>query len=93
MDLVPDLALIDLAVRAFDEAVLVDPGVGRQRVDQADVRSLRGLDRADPAVVRGVHVAHLEAGALTGQAAGAEGGEAPLVGDLAERVGLIHELR
>ena len=92
MDLVPDLALIDLAVRAFDEAVLVDPGVGRQRVDQADVRPLRGLDRADPAVVRGVHVAHLEAGALAGQAAGAEGGEAPLVGDLAERVGLIHEL-
>ena len=41
----------------------------------------------------GVHVAHLEAGALAGQTAGPEGREAPLVRDLGERVGLVHELR
>ena len=54
----------DLAVRRLDEAELVDAGVGRQRRDQADVRAFRRLDRADAAVVRGVHVAHLEARAL-----------------------------
>src|SRR3546814_589618 len=78
---------------ALDEAVLVDPGIGRERVDQADVRAFRRLDRADAAVVRRVHVAHLEAGALAGQAARPEGREAPLVGDLRQRVGLVHELR
>ena len=58
------LPLLDLAVRRLDEAELVDPRVGRERRDQADVRAFRRLDRADPAVVRRVHVAHLESGAL-----------------------------
>ena len=40
-----------------------------------------------------VHVAHLEAGALAGQTARPERREAPLVRDLGERVGLVHELR
>ena len=85
-------ALLHPLVRALDEAVLVDPGVGGQRRDQADVRTFRRLDRADSAVVRGVDVAHLESGALPRQAARAEGRQAPLVGDLGERVGLVHEL-
>ncbi len=53
----------------------------------------RGLDRADPAVVGGMDVAHLEAGPLAGQAARAERRQPPLVGDLGQRVGLVHELR
>ncbi len=60
-DLVGHHAVAHLAVRSLDEAVLVDPGEGRQRVDQADVRAFRRLDRADAAVVGRVHVAHLEA--------------------------------
>ena len=40
-----------------------------------------------------VHVAHLEAGALAGEAARAERREAALVRDLGERVRLVHELR
>ena len=39
-----------------------------------------------------VHVAHLEAGALTRQTAGAEGTHTALVGDFGKRVGLVHEL-
>ena len=39
-----------------------------------------------------MHVAHLEAGALAGEAAGTERREPPLVGDLGQRVGLVHEL-
>ncbi len=92
LDLVGDLAVLDDPVRGFDEAMYVDPGVGRQRRDQADVRALRGLDRTDATVVGRVDVTNLEAGAFTGQAAGAEGREAALVGDLRQRVGLIHEL-
>jgi hypothetical protein len=93
LDLVGHLAVDHLAVRRLEEAVLVGAGIQRQRVDQADVRTFRRLDRADAAVVGRVHVAHLEAGALAGQTARAEGRDAALVGDLGQRVGLVHELR
>ena len=93
LDLLGDLALGDLAVRRFEEAVLVGLGVGRQGVDEADVRAFRRLDRADAPVVRGVDVAHLEAGAFAGETAWAQRGDAALVGHLGERVGLVHELR
>ena len=93
LDLLGDVAAVNLAVRRFHEAVLVGARIQRQRVDQADVRAFRRFDRADAAVVRRMHVAHLEAGALAGQAARAERRDAPLVGDLRQRVGLVHELR
>src|SRR3546814_14944401 len=51
-DLAGNLAVHDLAVRRLDEAVLVDAGESRQRVDQTDVRAFRSLARADAAVVR-----------------------------------------
>ncbi len=92
-DLLGDLAVLDLAVRRLQEAVAVGAGVHRQRVDQADVRAFRGLDRADATVVRRMHVAHLEAGAFAGQAARAQRGDAALVRDLRQRVVLVHELR
>ncbi len=91
--LLGDLAVADLAIGGLDEAVLVDAGEGRERIDQADVRPFGRLDRADAAVVRGVHVAHLEAGALARQAARPERREAALMGDFGQRIGLIHELR
>ena len=64
-DLVGDPAVDDLAVRRLDEAEVVDPGERGQGADEADVRAFRRLDRAHAAVVRGVHVADLEAGPLT----------------------------
>ena len=87
------LPSFDHAVRALDEAVLVDRGVGRERVDQADVRAFRRLDRADAAVMRRMHVAHLEAGALARQTARPQRREAALVRHFRQRVGLVHELR
>jgi hypothetical protein len=39
-----------------------------------------------------VHVAHLEAGPLTGQATRAEGRQATAVGQARQRVDLVHEL-
>jgi hypothetical protein len=92
-DLVGYPAVHDPAVGAFDEPVLIDAGISRQAVDQADIRAFRGLDRADPAVMSRVHVAYFEAGALAGQPAGAERRQAPLVGNLRQRVCLVHELR
>ncbi len=92
-DLVCHPAVDHAPVRAFDKPVLIDAGISRQAVDQADIGALRGLDRADPAVMGRVHVTHLEAGALAGQPAGTEGRQAPLVGDLRQRVRLVHELR
>ncbi len=85
-------AVLDQHVRGFDEPVLVDLGVGRERVDQADIRPFRRLDRADAAVMRGVHVAHLEARALARETARTERGKAALVRHFRERVGLVHEL-
>ncbi len=92
VDLVGDDTTDDLAVRRLDETERVDPGVHRQRTDQTDVGALGGLDRTHPAVVAGVHVADLEAGALTGQTTGAQRRQATLVGQARQRVVLVHEL-
>jgi hypothetical protein len=59
---------------------------------QTDVRAFGGLDRAHPAVVAEVHVADLEAGALAGEATGAERREATAVVQARQRVDLVHEL-
>ena len=85
-------ALFHAAERRHKEAVLVHAGVGREVADQTDVRTFRRLDRAHTAVVAVVHVTHVEARALTRQAAGAECGDTALVRQLRQRVGLVHEL-
>ena len=92
-DEVEHLAVLDAAVGRLDEAVLVDAREARERADEADVRAFRRLDGADASVVGGMDVAHLEAGALARQTARPKRREAALVGDLGERVGLVHELR
>ena len=92
-DVVEHPAVLDAAVGRLDEAVLVDAREARERADEADVRAFRRLNRADAAVVSGVHVADFEAGALTRETTRPKGGEAALVRDLRERVGLVHELR
>ena len=91
-DLAGDLATHDLTVRSFDEAELVDTRVGGERVDEADVRTFRGLDRADTAVVGRMDVADFEASAVAVEASGPEGGETTLVRQLGERVDLVHQL-
>ena len=87
------LDVLDDAVRRLDEAEVVDARVGREVRDQADVRTFRGLDRAQTAVVRVVYVSNLEGRTVTGQTAGSEGRHAALVRQLCQRVVLVHELR
>src|SRR5436190_1245660 len=92
-DLVGDLAVLDDPVRRLDEAEFGDGRHRGERTHQADVRALGRLDRAHPAVMRRVNVAHLDGRALACEAAGAERREAPAVGQPGERVRLVHELR
>jgi hypothetical protein len=93
VDLVGDLAVLHLAVGRLHKTERVDASVGGERADQADVRAFGGLDRAHAAVVRGVDVTDLHAGAVTGETTRAERGQAALVGQTRERVVLVHELR
>ena len=92
-DIVGDNTLFHHAIRAFQETVLVGAGIGRQGVDQTDVRTFRGLDRAHATVMGRVYVTDFEAGALTGQTTRAECRYTALVSNLGERVVLVHELR
>ena len=85
--------ILDHAVGGRHEAVLGDLRVGGERADEADVRSLGGLDRAHAPVVRRVHVAHLDRRALAREPAGAERREAAAVREAREGVRLVHELR
>ena len=60
----------DFAVGGFDEAEVIDAGVGGQGADEADVGAFWGLDGADAAIVGVMDVAHFEARALAAQATG-----------------------
>ena len=93
LDLVGQVAVLELLVGRDQEAVFVHAGVDGQAGDQADVRAFRGFDGADAAVVGDVDVADLEAGPLAVQPAGAQGRKPPLVREHRQRVGLVDHLR
>ena len=86
-------AIANAAVRRLDKAILVDARKAGERRNQADVRAFRRLNRADAAIVRRMHVAHFEPGTLATQTTRPKRRQTPLVGDLRQRIGLIHELR
>jgi hypothetical protein len=92
-DIVGEFGLGDLAIWRDEEPVGIDAGVDREAGDQPDVRAFRCFNRADPAVVRDMNVAHLEAGPLAVEPARAERREPPLMREHRERVGLVDHLR
>ncbi len=75
-----DLAVLGLAIRGFQEAEVVDAGEGGQRGDQADVGTFRRFHGANAAIMGGMHVPHLEAGAVAREATRPQGGQTALVG-------------
>src|SRR6202022_4570080 len=87
---VDDAAAFDFAVRRLDKAVVVDARKAGERADQADVRTFRRFNRTDATVVRGMYVAHFESRAFARESAGSKSRKTALVGDFAERVGLVH---
>src|SRR5439155_715190 len=88
----PDAPLFHLPVRRLDESEIVDARERGQRCDQPDVGTFRRFDRTNAAVVRWMHVTHFEAGPVAGEPARPQGGEAALVGQLGQRIDLVHEL-
>src|SRR3984885_10082876 len=92
LNVVDDAAALNFAVRRLDEAVVVDARKAGQRADQTDVRTFRRFDRADTAVGRRMNVADFESSALARETTGSKSRETALVGNFAERVGLVHEL-
>ena len=91
-DFVGCMAIDHPAIRAFNEAVLVDAGKSSQRVDQTNIRAFRRFNRADTTVMGRMHVTDFKAGPLTCQTTRAKRRKATLVGNFRQRVGLIHEL-
>ena len=67
LDIIGNLAFCHLAIGAFQETVRIGAGIYRQRVDQADIRAFRRLNRTDTTVVGRVYVANLKTGTLAGQ--------------------------
>ena len=84
--------LVHLPVGSLNEAILVDPSKSSQIRDQTDVRTFGSLDGAHTTVVGVVHVTDLERGAVTRQTARTQSGQTPLVSQLRQGVGLVHEL-
>src|SRR6266849_2108987 len=92
LHVVDDPDSLHLAVRRFDEAVIIDARKAAERADQADVRTFRRFNRANTAVVGWVNVAHFESRAFTGKTAWSKSRKTPLVRNFAQRIGLVHEL-
>ena len=96
-DLVRDLRIcriahIDATIRCLNESVFIDSGIAGQRVDQANVRTFRRLNRAHSAVMRIVNISDFESGSVPGQTAGPQSGETSLVCQLRQRIVLVHKL-
>ena len=87
------IGLINPPERRLNKTILINPRVAGKGVNKSDVRAFRCLDRAHAAVMRIMNIADLKSGSVTAQAAGAEGGQTPLVSELTKRIVLVHELR
>ena len=88
-----DHAVVHRTVGRLDEAHVRNLGIDAQRRDQTDVGTFRRLDRTETAVMRVVHVAHLETGAVARQTAGTERRQTAFVRNFGQRIDLVHELR
>ena len=87
------VALIYFPVRRLHKSILVDARIGRQRVDQTDIGSLRRLDGTHSSIMGIVNISHLKSGPVTGQTSRSKSRQTSLVGQFTQRVILIHELR
>ena len=65
-DLVSDLTILDNTVRGFNKPVGIHFGIGCQRDNKTDIRSLRGLNRTDTTVMGRMNITNLKAGPFTG---------------------------
>ena len=87
------ICFIYFTIWSFDKSILVNSRIGRKRVDQTDVRTLRRLDRTHSSVMGIMYVTDLETGTVSGKAAWSQRGKTSLMRKLGQRVMLIHKLR
>jgi len=87
------IGLVDLAIRSLYETIFINSCIACKRVDQTDVRTFGCLDRAHSSIMGVMYISNLESGTVSGQTAGAQCRQTSLVGQLTQRVILIHELR
>ena len=64
-DRIGRFALVYKTVRRFHKSILVYPRIRSQGVDQTDVRTFRGLDRAHTSVMGVVYVSNLESSTVS----------------------------
>ena len=86
------LTIVYTLVRSLYETELVYLCIDAKRRNQTDIRTFRGLDGTEAAVVGIVDVSDLEACTLTRQTARTQSRDTTLMGQLGQWVGLIHEL-
>ena len=87
------IRLIQYTIWSLNKSILVDPCIGRQRVDQTDVRTFRGLDRTHSSIMGVVYVTHLESCTVSGQSSRTQCRQTTLMCQLRQRIVVIHELR
>ena len=87
------IGLVDLTIRSLYETIFINSCITCKRVDQTDVRTFGCLDRTHSSIMRVMYISNLESGTISGQTAGAQCRQTSLVGQLTQRVILIHELR
>src|SRR6056297_1396044 len=82
-----------LSVRCFYKAEIINLGVNTQRGNQTNVWTFRGFNRAETTIVRIMNVTILKTGSFTRKTTRSQCRHTPFVGQLSNRVGLIHKLR
>ncbi len=91
-DLISHLAVNHLPIRRLEKAVTVGTSIGCQGVDQTNIWTLGCLNRTHTTIMRRVYVADFKTGAFPCQTAWAQCRHATFVGDLRQRVVLVHKL-
>ena len=86
------VCLVNLSVGRLNKAILVDTRIACQGVDQSDVGTLGSLDGTHSSVMGIVHVPNLKSGTVSRQTAGTQRRQTSLVGQLTQRIVLIHKL-
>ena len=87
------VSLVNFPVGSFNKTIFIDSRIACKIIDQTDIRSFGSLYGAHSAIVRIVHVPDLKSGTVSGQTAGSQRGQTSLVGQLCQRIVLVHELR
>ena len=59
------ICFVDLTVRCLDKSVLIDSCIRCKGVDQTDVRTFRGLNRAHSSVMGVMDISNLESGSVS----------------------------